>query len=210
MLWKQHFLLANREKGQTSKQAGRQASRRAGEQASRQAGKQASKQTGNEKKYDTKIYKATIYQNDIKTQWLCDLGIVWTHMDCQYRPSLLNKVLAYESRSDRYRSNPAVTTAGHPILGLLGVDCSLRSGYLPNRQLRNGSTMFNAETSLTLAEGALHQETKPTPNSARSKFKFHQIPASCTSKKLSVQGFSVGNQISSTHFESLTIHTPTC
>jgi hypothetical protein len=68
VLWKQHFLLANREKGQTSKQAGRQASRRAGEQASRQAGKQASKQTGNEKKYDTKIYKATIYQNDIKTQ----------------------------------------------------------------------------------------------------------------------------------------------
>jgi hypothetical protein len=53
---------------QASKQAGRQASRRAGEQASRQAGKQASKQTGNEKKYDTKIYKATIYQNDIKTQ----------------------------------------------------------------------------------------------------------------------------------------------
>lgn len=42
------------------------------------------------------------------------------------------------------RSNPAVTTAGHPILGLLGVDCSLRSGSLPNPQLRNGSTMFNA------------------------------------------------------------------
>ena len=117
------FLIGKPWKGsdkQAGRQAGKQASRRAGEQASRQTGKQANRQW-------TKIWYKDIqsnnYQNDIKTQWLCDLGIVWTHMDCQYRPSLLNKVLAYESRSDRYRSNPAVTTAIHPILG---VDCSLR------------------------------------------------------------------------------------
>ena len=206
MLWKQHFLLANREKGQTSKQAGRQASRRAGEQASRQTGRQANREW-------KKIWYKDIQSNNLSKRYQNAMTL-WpgncmdTNLDCQYRPSL-NKVLAYESRSDR--SNGQTRRKDYGRSSHIRAWLQFAQWLSPKPPAQEWfNDVQRSSTSLTLAEGALHQETKPAPNSARSKFKFHQIPASCTSKKLSVQGFSVGNQISSTHFESLTIHTPTC
>jgi len=84
VLWKQHFLLANREKGQTSKQAGRQAGRQAGEQASRRAGKQANRQASKQgmkknmiQRYTKQQFIKTISKRNDFVTWEL-YGHIWT------------------------------------------------------------------------------------------------------------------------------------